>query len=564
MGQSNQNQICSILLVDDDPIFSEILLTFLHHKPVKVLYAKSLAFARKVLAKQTYHVDIVLLDNVLTDGFGIELMPDIQQREAKPLALMITADDDQESINKCFELGVHDYMVKPINNNLLWAKIQRSYAFLQNARKLYQQNAVLEDLISLKAQEERLARHVYASMAQRDMRMLQGIEIIEHYEGQFSGDFVFTPQTPDDRVLIFLADAMGHGLAAAFCILPVIGVARSMASKGKSLQEIFHEVNHKLYIDIPDDRFVALSGLEINWSTGIVTAINAGLPSMLIGTKTGEVRTIQSKSMPLGILSSEEFSVDLEEFRLEDNQQIALFSDGVIEQMNEQMEPLGATKFMENAQSLLQDNKSWVALMDHMLIHAGTKPIDDDATLCVVDCDKLIQGHQQASVVKSNSQLDGRVELNIEIKGRPIAELDPLQSVLHFLNNADIEPEVRQKAFTIAAELVNNAIDHGILGLDSALKNDAMGFAEFLEAKERGLKQLTQKDSLVITVKTALRSAVAIEVKDSGTGFDYANISLVEQGDALSGRGLKLIEGLSDTLERNAAGNYTKVTLSRN
>lgn len=558
MSEPQAKPICAVLIVEDDQMVREILVDSLHNKPVHVIEVSSLEEAR--LALKFYFFDVVLLDNMLQDGMGIELMADIEAMNQPPLVLMITSTSDPESINYCFQQGVHDYMVKPVNNDLLWAKIQRSFEFVRRGRQLIKQHNELETLLAEKASEEELAQYVYASLAHTEAGFPEGITVKEYYNGQFSGDLVAVPACPEDRAIVFLADAMGHGLQATFCILPVINVVRAMAAKGKPLDEIFHEVNRSLHYNIPDDRFVALAGIEINWPTGTISAINAGLPSLIVGRNDATLAKIKSDSVPLGIMPPSDFTVTTEYFSVNDVTQIALLTDGITEQKNFLKESMSAEQYDNAALILLSKQGNLSGLMEVMMTHADGCPIEDDATICVLDINAMSDARMRTiSCVKND--VEAPFSLELVMQGGLIGKADLLNIALSVMKQVDLAPEVRQRAFTALAELINNAIDHGVLGLDSALKNDIEGFASFLEEREKRMADLTENDQIMLNLRSVDTGRIIITVEDTGPGFDAEKLQ--SESDALSGRGLKLLNSLCDSVMRNAKGNSTTIILSR-
>ena len=48
------------------------------------------------------------------------------------------------------------------------------------------------------------------------------------------------------------------------------------------------------------------------------------------------------------------------------------------------------------------------------------------------------------------------------------------------------------KLFLVLAELVSNAIDHGVLGLDSSIKREPDGFQRYLQQRQERLVALTE------------------------------------------------------------------------
>ena len=269
----------SVLVVDDDPIFCELLVSDLMLRGVKVISAFALEDAREVLKK--HHFDVVILDNHLPDGQGTELLPALQQMEPPPYVIMVSIDDQLNSISNSFNQGVHDYIIKPVSIELLWEKIRNLLTLKRTSLDLANKYQLLQQLLSEKAQEESLAQHVYQNMANSQCDLPDFAAVRSRPMTNFSGDTIFSPPNPSGKIQLILADAMGHGLAAAICIIPIVTTAKAMAIKGKAIEEIFHEINRKLYTEIPDDRFVALLGIEICPYSSTVTIVNAGLADVL-------------------------------------------------------------------------------------------------------------------------------------------------------------------------------------------------------------------------------------------------------------------------------------------
>ena len=198
--------------------------------------------------------------------------------------------------------------------------------------------------------------------------------------------------------------------------------------------------------------------------------------------------------------------------------------------------------------------------MDACLQFADGNAIEDDITLCVINGDALRNQIQTRTLEEPESF--GEIDYQFCVRGKVIASLDVLNQAMHIMQNSGLPRDLCQKAFTVLAELINNALDHGILHLDSDLKNDFEGFATYLALREERMSGLTNKDQLIIQIYTNSTTFIKISVEDSGSGFALSDNSAVQQG--LSGRGLGLVDAICQTVERNAQGNRTTISIARN
>lgn len=107
----------------------------------------------------------------------------------------------------------------------------------------------------------------------------------------------------------------------------------------------------------------------------------------------------------------------------------------------------------------------------------------------------------------------------------------------------------------LISELVTNAIDHGVLKLNSRLKESDAGFRFYYDERARRLNSIA---SGWISVNTEWMDAgtLRISVQDSGAGFDYDNAVKDFSGDErLYGRGLAIIQSLCKSMRHIGCGN---------
>ena len=109
----------NILLVDDESYLIDSMYKFLKNKGYqKILTAKNIAEARFKLNNNK--VDLMILDIMLTDGSGFDLLKDLRKKSSLPVIILSALsgiDDKKEG----FDLEVDDYIVKPfLPEDLLW------------------------------------------------------------------------------------------------------------------------------------------------------------------------------------------------------------------------------------------------------------------------------------------------------------------------------------------------------------------------------------------------------------------------------------------------------------
>ena len=137
-----------VLVVDDDPTISELLVTLL-----------SLKFNGVVADPQ--QVDIVefckvekpsciLLDVNLGTHDGRQICVDLKKEfgDFAPPIIFISGDDSKENIISCFDTGADDFIAKPFSADQVIRKVEALLRYDTLFRTLYNQSEELNDLVS--------------------------------------------------------------------------------------------------------------------------------------------------------------------------------------------------------------------------------------------------------------------------------------------------------------------------------------------------------------------------------------------------------------------------------
>ena len=164
------------------------------------------------------------------------------------------------------------------------------------------------------------------------------------------------------------------------------------------------------------------------------------------------------------------------------------------------------------------------------------------------------------------SSLNDQMEFTITLSGARLRETDPVPLAINHIQEMLGLHSHRRPLFTILTELYINALDHGVLRLQSNLKQTAEGFTRYFSEREARLESLA--DGYIKIHISASPSAnggkMNIEVEDSGVGFDFNQFAqkIPSQETLLSGRGLSLVTGLCESVEFISPGNRVKAVFA--
>lgn len=103
-----------ILVVDDDKSVRDFLVRFLKNKGYQQVKAVEMGSqALDIIQKED--IKLVLLDIVLPDMYGMDVLRKIKKINKDIVVIMITGFSDEEKVKESMQEGAYDYIVKPFD-----------------------------------------------------------------------------------------------------------------------------------------------------------------------------------------------------------------------------------------------------------------------------------------------------------------------------------------------------------------------------------------------------------------------------------------------------------------
>jgi response regulator of citrate/malate metabolism len=117
--------VTRVYLLEDDPLVAQINAQMVQSiAGFEVIgLARTVRQAKKEILE--LYPDLLLLDVYLPDGNGLELLHELRTQRQNVMAMMITAANDRDSVQKALADGVLDYLVKPFERLRLEAALER-------------------------------------------------------------------------------------------------------------------------------------------------------------------------------------------------------------------------------------------------------------------------------------------------------------------------------------------------------------------------------------------------------------------------------------------------------
>ena len=142
-----------ILVVDDEEATRLSLAEILSLEGYLVVSTQSGEEALQKLAKETF--DLVLLDLVMKEMDGLQVMKAVKELSPETVVIMLTAYGTLESAIQAMRRGAYDYLIKPCGAQEIVDSVESGLAKQRQERRRKELVARVEEMLkALKAKEE--------------------------------------------------------------------------------------------------------------------------------------------------------------------------------------------------------------------------------------------------------------------------------------------------------------------------------------------------------------------------------------------------------------------------
>ncbi|WP_099187887.1 GAF domain-containing SpoIIE family protein phosphatase [Tepidibacter mesophilus] len=218
-----------------------------------------------------------------------------------------------------------------------------------NSKKIFE-HELLEKELEIVSKQQKLI------MSNSQMEFSDSKEIVFFHEPSkyIGGDFCEIVKIDENRMCIFIADVMGHGIMSNYFVAMIKGVLQALVYEKESAGSILTKMNRILYDDFDKVNAFATARIGIfDSKTGKAVISNAGHHHS-IGIKKNKDIIVEDldfdKGMPIGVLTDmvyDEYEYNINEYEL-----ICIYTDGIIEASNGLGEEFGLDRLKE----LIKDN----------------------------------------------------------------------------------------------------------------------------------------------------------------------------------------------------------------
>jgi len=564
-----------ILVVDDTEAILLLISRFVealgHHA---ILARNGLEAVEQCRLEQP---DLVLMDVMMPIMSGPEAAILIKEESGErwvPI-VFVTGIGEENALADAIERGADDYINKPVNFRVLEAKLKAFNRTLELNRKVREQSERLADYYENAEEEKRVVRHLMEQLVNSERLSDPQLQYLLSPAESLSGDLIASARTPGQALHVMLADGIGHGLTAALNVLPLTQPFYSMTEKGYAIGDILLEMNEKVRQVLPVGRFVCVTLISIDEAAACIEVWNGGMPTVFLLNEFGDVISeCRSKNLPLGIVPSHSMDFSPDRFYSNGSGYVVAYSDGLVEARNISGEEFGVQRLLELLKKPVEI-KPIDFFKDEFADFLKQEKHHDDVSLVLASFGSSTQREQRiASVLSADmSQLltvdfatrsENNWRYTLVLTAAELKYVNTIPFMMTFVKEIKSLAGSHSDVFLILTELFLNAVDHGLLGMDSKIKQDPEGMEYYLTERMHRLQALQEGRIEIDLMGVVLRGqeVLRIRVKDSGPGFNWSKT----YGDTESekplfsfGRGISLVKALALRVNYIGIGNEVEV-----
>ncbi|MBD3585135.1 fused response regulator/phosphatase [Salinimonas sp. HHU 13199] len=545
-----------ILIVDDDALNRFLLRHMLeqegYHNCIEAVDGTS-----AIAACQSEKPDLVLLDVIMPDISGYDVAPQIKALSPEQYLpiIFITSLEDKAALVRCLNVGGDDFVSKPFDKLVLAAKISAHTRIRHLGQHIEKQNQRLRQHQLTIDREHTIVEHIFNNVVRRSQQLEQHFDVSASPAAQFCGDVCLHTMSPDGGAYYLIGDFTGHGLASAIGVLPVSRTFNTLTQQGLAVEQIAKTLNRILLDLLPADMFFAAIIGHVDAAGTCHRLWQGGMPAVLVKSATSARMTYyDSAHMALGVLDDDEFESKCITVQCALGDELLMFTDGLVEVTGEDGQMLGE----QGVESFFAKANVGATDIYHAALqyrHSDTQA--DDMTVMYFRCQALSH-HAVSPITTIPFRLSTRLQPAQLKRPELVSELTDLLCAQESLKR------VKSKLFTVLSELLNNALEHGLLNLDSSLKSTASGFSRYYQLRASRLAVLNAGEITVDAQVSDTGESLIITVSDSGAGFHTDSLSQSAGPDMAHGRGLSLIHHLCEHVALFDNGTTIKATLALN
>ncbi len=354
------------------------------------------------------------------------------------------------------------------------------------------------------------------------------------------GDSYSLRKTKDGKVAFFILDAMGKGISASITAATTTSLLNYLFDQMKKHEDFTFEKWIESYVEfvkneLLDNEMIAIFFGLYDKDVGTLKYASFGMPASLLYTNDKKFKKIKSNNAPISYYTDEYKAETLD---MQSIDKALIYTDGLCETTLKNGE-----FYREKMYQDFIDSKNLIDFKRR--VDKSIKIKDDDMLYFYIDIFKYKYDFKEMSIAPSEEAIHGmicKIGDYVQANGAKPKEMSELSLALN--------------------ELLLNAMEHGVFGINKSKKNRLIENGTFdTLLKELQTKHKDKKIVVHYAIKQDGNSKVfVIRIDDGGKGFDTRTLrKLAISPQHFNGRGVMIVKTLLDRFYYNEKGNIVTV-----
>ena len=375
-----------ILIIDDDRSIQIFLKRILEKQGYEVITAST--GEEGILRTLDSPPALIICDWIMPGLSGIEVCSLIKKdpRLSTTFFILLTSLDSVDNRVKGLDAGADDFIIKPIEQNELQARVRAGLRLHQLSQDLHTQKQLLETELTE-------AKEYVKSLLPLPVNKPLSIKFQFLPSRQLGGDCFDYNWLDPDSLAIYLLDAAGHGLKATLPSISVLNLLRSRALKDLNYyqpSEVLAALNTTFQMNYENDKYFTIWYGVYNRVSRQLKYSSAGHPPAIIlsgnSPTNTEVKRLKTPGMPVGMFPDAKY-VDAY-CQIEKSSTLYIFSDGAYEitQSNGTLWSLeGLIQILISLQYSVDNQLDYI--LDYLINLNSKETFEDDVSILQVKFD---------------------------------------------------------------------------------------------------------------------------------------------------------------------------------
>lgn len=442
-----------ILIVDDERLNINVL-----HDLLKNEYKTMAAISGKqaiIAAESKSPPDLILLDIMMPEMDGYEVCRILKSNEnTKDIPIIfVTAMGQTSDETKGLEFGAVDYLTKPIQPQIVHARIKTHLELKHQRDTLRSAYQIIENQKARMEDELLVGRDIQMSMVPQIFPPFPDRDEFDlhaklHPAREVGGDFYDYFFIDDNRLCLCIGDVSGKGVPAALFMAVSRTLIKARASEDTSTASIITRVNAELNRDNKKFMFVTIFIAILDIPTGKLTYTNAGHNPSIIRRSDNEFELLDSLHGPV-VAASPEWTYKEDSTILDKGDLLFIYTDGLSEARNVDKEFFTQKRLenlIRNVDAGSAENVVEKVFSEVKQFEGAAEQFDDITLMAII-----------SEIDTTTPQSD---EFSISITNQ-LTEISKVKAMFNnFIEKHDISTGVRRPFNLVIDDLLNNIISY--------------------------------------------------------------------------------------------------------